>query len=570
MRGQNTIMKTPSLAAPSNRSLLGAILTAASLTHLALAPANVVAQSTPELFTRITSGALATTTGDSEAVAWIDIDNDGWMDLFLGTGGAGASFLYKNNRDGSFAKMTSGTAGTVVQTPGEDCAWADYDNDGFLDVFVTVDSAPSVLQHNDGTGRFSKISAGTLLAGGTRHRAAAWGDFDGDGFIDLFTTTQNRIYRNNGDGTFSRMTNAVIAASASSTSCTWIDYNNDGRPDIFASAGLDSQNYLYRNDGNGVFTRQTAKDVGGVVSIPGNAGVWADYDNDGLPDVWISGAFGVPGQHLYRNNGAGGFTEQTTPSGLTAKPQSTTGAWGDYDNDGYIDLFVPSNPANLLYHNEHDGTFKLITSGSVITDAALFHENYSCAWGDYDNDGFLDLAVSSVLANTAAPNFLYKNVGNTNAWLRVKLVGTRSNRSAIGAKVRVLATIGGKSFWQLREISGGGGYGSQNLLAHFGLGDATSVETLRIEWPSGQVQELPNVSARQQLTVIEPTRLSLVQPGEINISSWKGIPQMLEASEDLQHWVQINAGTESTGASSPFSDPELSQYHRRFYRTKAN
>ena len=218
---------------------------------------------------------------------------------------------------------------------------------------------------------------------------------------------------------------------------------------------------------------------------------------------------------LYRNNGNGTFTEVTSDSIVSEAGFYGSCAWGDYDNDGFLDLFLGQlNPGqnNVLYHNNGDGTFTKVLEGSLVNDGGVSHAS---AWADYDNDGFLDLFVANTVTFPGGAtysnfrNFLYRNDGNTNQWIKLKLVGTVSNRAAIGAKVRVKATMGGNTVWQFRDISGGSGWGGgqNSLVAHFGLGDATNIDTIRIEWPSGIVQEMHNVAVKQFLTVTEPARL---------------------------------------------------------------
>jgi hypothetical protein len=235
---------------------------------------------------------------------------------------------------------------------------------------------------------------------------------------------------------------------------------------------------------------------------------WADYDNDGLLDLFLANA---DVNSLYHNDGDGTFSSVSDSAVVTEViPDAAlflNCAWADHDNDGFIDLVVswgnpfvtPSTSNLLLYHNEGDGRFAKVTEGEIVTRRGGFP-----SWGDYDNDGFVDLLLPSGAFGVNLTQ-LYRNDGNANAWLDVKLVGTVSNRSGIGAKVRVHASYRGADRWQLREISGGDSQeNQQSLNAEFGLADAAAIDTLRIEWPSGIVQEAHDLESRQFLTITEP------------------------------------------------------------------
>ena len=221
-------------------------------------------------------------------------------------------------------------------------------------------------------------------------------------------------------------------------------------------------------------------------------------------------------------------------------------------------------------------TFTKIATGSPVNDLGY---SAGCAWGDYDNDGFLDLFVSNGWITKSENNFLYRNNGNSNSWITFKLVGTVSNRAAIGAKVRVYATIHGNPIWQMREISGGSGYGSQNdMRPSFGLGDATNVDLVQIEWPSGIVQTLTSVPAKQLLTVVEHqtpgaitapafTSISRSADGVVNLSVTGDINllYLFESSTNLVNWSWLGARSNGIGIIQ-FSDPRATNFPKRFYR----
>ena len=540
-------------------------------------------------FTKITTGEIVNDAGLAWGAAWGDFDNDGFIDLVVGN--AGADFLYRNNRDGTFTRITSSPVVVNDSDGGAGVAFADYDNDGHLDLSVAgFGGPPSKLFRNNGDGTFTKIVGSPPGAGGDAN-SANWGDYDNDGYVDLMITrfgSANLLYRNNGDGSFTKMTSATVGNIASDSgqavAGVWGDYDNDADLDMFVT-NWDVKNSFYRNNGNGTFTRLLRGDTGDLddaASSRANGAAWGDYDNDGDLDVFVSqgGAASLANDALYRNNGNGAFTKMTAavvgPLVTDLQPGASC-AWADYDNDGWLDLYV-ANPGltfsggesgrkNLLYHNNGDGSFTQITDGNLVNDVA---SSISGVWGDYDNDGFMDLFVANGGYAGAQADSLYRNNGNANAWLKLKLIGTISNRSAIGAKVRVKATIKGKNFSQMREISGGDGSFSQNdIRPNFGLGDATRVETLRIEWPSGIVTEFHTVSANQILTVTEPPKLEptvkvLNGMVELKVRGWKGFTYAIEASSDLKMWQRLGTAQNLTGTLQA-ADPDAGAA-RRFYR----
>jgi hypothetical protein len=422
-----------------------------------------------------------------------------------------------------------------------------------------------------------------VAAGHGAAEAPVWADYDNDGLVDLFIGGYglDRLYHNEGNGLFTSITNILEgAAGEDSYGASWADYNNDGLPDLFVPV-FDStttlRNHLYTNLGAGAFAEVIS---GSMTTNTGPAAwcAWGDYDNDGFLDLVVT----ADKNDLYHNNGDGTFTRMTSDvvgSLASDVGNATTCAWGDYDNDGYLDLLVVNQGGpfaisygvtnaftNFLYHNNGDGSFTRVLSGSLVNEVA---DPLGCAWGDYDNDGFLDLFIANG-THVAENNSLFRNNGNSNAWLKVKLVGTVSNRSAIGAKVRVKAIIGGKTFWQLREINTGSSRNQNPLEAHFGLGVATRAETVRIEWPSGLVQELHDVAARQFLTIIEPPRLS-VRPAKdgpiFSIKGGRGMEYRIEGSTDLLTWSL--AGTlmiSDASGTAQINDVYQPGSHWRFFR----
>lgn len=429
-----------------------------------------------------------------------------------------------------------------------------------------------MLFMNGGDGTFTNRQLAPITSDVGKDRSGTWGDYNNDGWIDLVIPNdkqQNFLYRNDGVGGFVRVTSGPVPnTTGEGNGGAWGDYKNDGIPDLF----LANPNRLFRGEGNGVFTHVTLNAGLGTGPKFGDGVGWADYNNDGLLDLVVSDADEGGPCHLYRNKGDGTFEHVTNTAISREGVGATACAWADFDNDGYIDLFASSrSDRNRLFRNNGDGTFTRVTRGSIANDPG--NGGGASAWADVDNNGFPDLFVGkasfSAYAGTGRNSLFYGN-DNGNRWLKFKLVGAQSNRSAFGAKVRVRATIHGQNVWQLREISAGDGFDGNSQVAMFGLAEADIADEVRIEWPSGIVQTFRDVAAKQFLTVTEPTRLEprVTQANglvELKVKSWKGFVYDIEASNDLKAWTRLTTLTNETGTLS-FADPLAVGEPRRFYR----
>jgi hypothetical protein len=458
-------------------------------------------------FTRVIDGDIAHDGGWSYACAWADYDGNGWQDLFVANNNPNQgrnNSLYYNNCDGTFTRIL---VGPVVTDGGSTygCTWGDLDNNGLPDLFAANYNEDNFLYLRVADS-FVKLTSGRVVNDAGRSTGAAWADYDADGLLDLFVCNRDQVnflYHNEGDS-FTRVTAPPVGTDvANSSGCAWADYDNDGDLDLFV-ANVQTPNCLYRNDG-AVFTKVTGDPVVSDTSFC-NGASWGDIDNDGDLDLFVAtGVLGTYHDLLYSNDGDGSFTKVTDSPVVNDLTWSGGGSWGDFDNDGDLDLFVGAyDGSNRLYTNDGAGNFTAVDTGAVVADG-----NYIMAstWVDYDRDGDLDLftARNNYFGGYSA---LYRNDGFGNNWLVVTCVGSASNRNGIGARVRVFADIGGGATWQAREIttqSGGCNSAQSPSYAHFGLGSAATVESLEVRWPSGTVQRLSSVAANQYLTVTEPS-----------------------------------------------------------------
>ncbi len=492
-----------------------------------------------------------------------DFDGDGWQDIYFVNGrdlyGRGiqvSNALYHNNHDGTFTDVTE-KAGVPGTGYGLGCVWGDFDNDGFPDLFVTQ-YGKNVLYRNNGNGTFTDVTDKAGVGGlesGTFHSGATFFDYDRDGWLDLYVGSYvnlgdkrycrlgevmsscapseyqgspDALYHNNHDGTFSNVTKAagIYQPNGKNLSVQAADYDNDGWPDLFvANDGLNA--YLYHNEKNGTF-KEIGLTAGMAVSSRGTVMAamcisLGDYNNDGQLDLYISD-FQHSSDHLWLNDGKGFFDEVSDEAGITRPTHevlSFGGGFFDYDNDGLLDIFIANGHVypeveqatpgtryrqiNSLFHNEGNGKFVEIgkSSGSGFETP---HVGRGVAFADLDNDGFVDVVVAN---NGDSPLVLHNSGANGNRFLNFKLIGKKSNRDGLGARIRIVSN----SVSQLREISGGGSYLSQSdLRANFGLGAAKSADLVEVKWPSGLKQEFHNVQADKFYVIEEGQEKLQMQP----------------------------------------------------------
>jgi len=459
-------------------------------------------------FTRMINQPPVTDGGDSRSVNWIDYDGDGDLDLFITNGPQSGqnNFLYENN-NGTFTKITDNIITQDVKSS-DGSTWGDYDNDRDPDLFVgNWWGQNNLLYNNAGNKSFILTNEKPSLEP-SYSETGSWGDFNNDGFLDLYVANsdgnrKNFLYMNNGDGRFTKILEGDIVNDAHFTrSVDWIDYDNDGDLDLYCANEGNTQNSLYKNNGDNTFTKITNLPIV-LFGFNSLSSSWADFDNDGDFDLFIANNSNQNNE-FYRNNGDENFSKLNLIPVTNDNGYSVSNAWGDVDNDGDLDLFVTNafsgnaRTNNFFYINNGNGTF--------TKDNGLLTQNngwtYGAEFGDFNGDGYLDLATANCFGANEN-NSVYVNTGGTNNWIILDLEGNVSNKSAIGTVVKLKANISGNNILQSRRVAGQSSYCAQNLQLHFGLGTATVVDSLFIYWASGETTVLTNVSPNQKLKIIE-------------------------------------------------------------------
>ena len=450
-------------------------------------------------FTKCVSGNLADVITDTWNAAWVDYNNDGWEDLFIpDIDPARPNLLYRSDGT-SFTKVTSGP---LVNNPEKTVgsAWGDYNNDGFTDVFIVNATGTRSRLYKNNNGSFAEVNNAGIDIDPQYFHGAAWFDMDNDGFLDLivtnfFETKFHQMYRNNGNGTFTRIIdNPIVTESNRSTMPALADYNNDGLVDIFIPNGQNKPNSLFKNLGNGNFEKIT---TGALVTDLGNSvgAAWGDYNNDGYVDLLVLNASKQP-DVLYKNLGNGSF--EKVANSILSEPYADThsAAWIDHDNDSDLDVFITNDEGvSFYYTNNGDETFTRKLAEMITADIG---NAMGIATADYNKDGRVDMFVST---HSDQKNSLYCNQSDDkNNFINIRLVGVNSNKSAIGAKIKVVYN----DVTQYREVLPVQGLGSQNSLRqHFGMNQSDIADVIEITWPSGYIQTIYETSVNQFLTITE-------------------------------------------------------------------
>jgi hypothetical protein len=409
-----------------------------------------------------------------------DFNNDGWLDIYVMRGGwewPMRNSLLRNNRDGTFTDVTLESGLLSVDHPTHSAAWADYDNDGWVDLFVGHEHTPSQLFHNKGDGTFEDVAAQAGVNRVAFTKGVAWGDYDDDGYPDLYVSNygeENFLYHNRGDGSFAEVATQLGVEKPKWSFPIWFwDYDNDGRLDLFVAS------YYF---------------AGGE---------------------WVRSYLGLPRQgdsmKLYRNTGKGSFTDVTRETGLDRGVAAMGANFGDVDNDGFLDFYLgtgaPTYTAlmpNLLYRN-HDGKYFVDISSSSGT--GHLQKGHGVSFADLDNDGNEDLFenLGGAVPGDKYNSVLFMNPGHSNRWISIKLVGVKSNKAAIGARIKLtLAGAGPESGIRYREVSSGGSFGASPLMQHIGIGKAIAIASIEVTWPVSRTRQVfKNVAPNQFIEIKE-------------------------------------------------------------------
>ncbi len=536
-----------------------------------------------QIFTKISNTPLNLAV-ESEGNMWADYDKDGDMDVLMTiqahytvSANPTKSFYLFQNNCGTFTRMTTGDLVNDTLNGSGTASWVDVDNDGYEDVLAITESNPKkkILYHNNGNATFTKITNLPFLYSSPYTISSSFVDMDNDGDLDIYYANEDIysldvnaahdvIYRNDGNGNYALLN--TILDSTSTRNGAWGDYDNDGFMDLFistlpwsASVGVTR---LFHNNGDGTFAHVSNITKSTVTANYSYGASFVDFDNDSDLDIFLVNATGHQNK-MFQNDGAGNFTDVTIAAGLTDnRPNNDGHTWGDIDNDGDLDLFLTSFNRNMLYINNGNGTFTENTTEVAVNEPIV--ESTGPNFVDFDKDGDMDLLVSN--NNLAPENYFYTNNGNNNHWIGIRAKGVTSNREAIGARIYLKATINGQPKWQMREINANPyaqGRSSISPEVHFGTGNAGTIDSIKVVWPvSGTSQYFTNVNPNRFIEISEGssvlnevTHIVAVTPASVNIC--KGGSTTLAASgAGVYSWspsTGLNTAAGATVIANPIS-----------------
>ena len=527
--------------------------------------------------------------GHSGGVVMEDFDGDGLLDIAVTSSGPmDQMHLFHNNGDGTFADWTA-RAGLTGETGGLNLVATDFDNDGHIDLLVLrggwwgqFGEYPMSLLRNRGDGTFEDVTVKAALLSLHPTQTAAWADYDGDGWLDLFVAHESgaqpgaisskedehpsQLFHNNHDGTFTEVGAAMgLAELGYVKGVAWGDFNNDGRPDLYVSV-KGGRNHLFRNDGPGAagspwrFTDVTT--TAGVAQQTDSFATWFfDYDNDGWPDIFVAGysmgsamdvgAFelGKPyhaeTSRLYHNNHDGTFTDVAKRTGLDRAILVMGAGFGDLDNDGWLDVYLGTGASdyeallpNRMFHNAGGTHFEDVTTSGGF---GHLQKGHSVAFGDLGNNGHEDVfeEMGGAFPGDTYTNVVYRNPGTANHWVTLELEGVKANRPAIGARIDVAVEEAGATRHIYRTVGFGSSFGGNPLRQHIGVGQAKSIKSITVRWPgSGLEQQFKRLSVDRMFHLREgdpearEVRLKSFQIGVGGMPAMAGAAPIAEAQHE--------------------------------------
>lgn len=438
-------------------------------------------------------------TGRNSGIAVADYDGDGYEDLYISVWN-GPNRLLRNIGGQGFEEKTE-EAGVALSGNSRASAWIDYDNDGFLDLYVSHYEAPDVLFRNNGDGTFADVTLSARIGNIGKPYSVNVVDYDNDGWLDIYVAnfrSQNALFRNNGDGTFSNyiFPSGALDNLTNAMGALFFDPDLDGDQDLYLVH--DGQTYIfYENNGRGSFIDKSVES--GLAYTGFGMGVDAgDINRDGYPDVYVSNLYE---NNLFLNNGDGTFTDIAAEAGVADYGMGWGVSFLDYDNDGWQDLYLANDTwfspyPNVLYRNKGDLTFEKVDLDGPVSSV---QGSYGTAILDVNRDGFSDLVVAN--SGTGDHLQLFVNQKSESNWIGLRLESRESNRMAVGTRLRGKDSMGN---WHQAALSAGSGFASQSSLQKiWGLGQAEQLDSLWIFWPSGQKQLLTNLSGRDYYHIIE-------------------------------------------------------------------